>query len=89
LLDFWPKVGTINTASFADRLYKLSCPFCEKVCVETDVSFCTSSQLHLITLNVLMTFGMTCATVTLSFIFQRVNIFLISVVLYFLCCALM
>lgn len=29
LVDFWPKVGTISTAFFADRLYKLSCPLSE------------------------------------------------------------
>jgi hypothetical protein len=39
-----------------------------------------TSQLHLIALNVLITFGMTCTTVTLSFILQCVNIFLEFVV---------
>jgi hypothetical protein len=94
LVDFWPKVETISTACSAARLYKLSCPLSEKTLVETDLCFCTMSQLHLIALNMLMTFEVTCTTVTLSFILQCGNIFLFSAVLcmyiyfFFLHCAL-
>jgi hypothetical protein len=80
-VDFWPKVETTSTACSAARLYKLSCPLREKTLVETDLCFCTMSQLHLIALNVLMTSGVTCTTVRSSSILQCVNIFLFSTVL--------
>jgi hypothetical protein len=84
-LGFWPKVETISTVCSAARFYKLSCPLSEKALVETDLYFCTVSQLHSIALNMLMTCGVTCTTVTLSFtllfILQCVNIFPFSTVL--------
>jgi hypothetical protein len=87
LVDFWPKVGTENTAFFADMLYKLSCPLSEKALVETDLPFCTTSHFLLITLNVFMAFGMTCTTVTLAFIFQHGYISCIcSSVFFFVLC---
>jgi hypothetical protein len=49
-------------------LCKLSCPLSEKAPIETDSSFNLTSQLHLIALNVLVTSGMTYATVTSSFL---------------------
>jgi hypothetical protein len=81
-VDFWPKVETISTACFAARLYELSCPLSGKALVETDLCFCRMSQLNLIALNMLLTFGLTCTTGTLSFILQCVNIFLFPIVLY-------
>ena len=55
-VDFWDKVSKISTIFSADMLYKLSFPFSEIAPVETDLFFCTTSQLHLIELNVFITF---------------------------------
>ena len=56
LVDLHPKVENLHTAFFADMIYELSCPFSEKVPVETDLSLCTSSPPNLIACNVLVTF---------------------------------
>lgn len=64
LVDFWPRVGTICTASSTSVLHNLSCLFNEKTHVETDSSFCANSQSHFTALYVLVTSGMTCTSYT-------------------------
>jgi hypothetical protein len=78
LVYFWPEMGTTSTAFVADVLHKLPCPFNEKAPVETDLPFCTTSQLRVIALNVLVIFFFffTYTAVALSHIFIFVSIFL-------------
>ena len=86
LINFWPKMGTINTTFLADMLYKLSCPFSEKAPCETDLPFFTTSQLHLLALYVLSDICMTYTIIALSHILLFVNIFeefVVPIVLYF------
>jgi len=56
LFDLQPKMWTLGTAFFADMMYERSCPFNEKVCVETELSLCATSPPNLIACNVLITF---------------------------------
>ena len=53
LVDLQPKVDTISSAFFADRMYELSCPFSIKASVKTDLYLCTNSPPNLIACNVL------------------------------------
>jgi hypothetical protein len=68
-------MGTINTAFFADMLYKLPCLFSEKAPRETDLSFFTTSQPHLLALYVLSDICMTYTIIALSHILLFVSIF--------------
>ena len=91
LVDFWPEIGTISTAFIADVLYRLPCPFSEEVPVKTDLPVCTTSQPHLIAVNVHIIF---------FYLYQCCIIMYFSVCKYlswnccfyctliFLCCAL-
>jgi hypothetical protein len=86
LVDFWPKMGT--TAFFADMLYKLTHPFSEKAACETDLTFFTTSQLHLLALYMLSDICMTYTIISLSHILLFVSTFeeyVGSIVLYFFC----
>jgi len=77
-------MGTINTAFFADVLYKLPCPFSEKAPCETDLSVFTTSQPHLLALYVPFDICMTYTIIALSLILLFVSIFeefVVSIVL--------
>jgi len=77
-------MGTINTAFFADMLYKLPCPFSEKAPCESDLSFFTTAQPHLIALYVLSVFCITYVIIALSHILLFISIFeefVVSVIL--------
>ena len=65
LVDFWAKVGTISTTFFADMLYKLSCPFSERV-----HDFCyTNTALSLILLLVSIFLELVVSIVMFFFVF--------------------
>ena len=84
LVDFWPKMGTVNTMTFADMLYKLPCPFSERAPCETYLSSFTTSQPHLIALDVLSDICMTYTIIALSHILLPVSIFeefIVSIIL--------
>jgi len=83
-VDFWHKMGTINTAFFADMLYKLPFPFSERAPCETDLSVFTTSQPHLLALYVLYDIYMNYTIIALSCILLFVSIFeefVVSIVL--------
>lgn len=75
MVDFWPKIRTINTAFFADMLYKLPCPFSEKAPCETDLSCFTTSQPHLLALYVLSDICMTYTIIALSHIILFLSLY--------------
>jgi hypothetical protein len=65
-------------------VYKLACPFSEKAPCETDLSFFTTSQPHLLAFNVLSDICMTYTIIALSYILLFVRIFeefVVSIVL--------
>jgi len=91
LVYFWPEMGTTSTAFVADVLHKLPCPFSEKAPVETDLPFCTTSQLCVIALNVLVIFFFylyRCCIVTYFSVCKYLSGNCFYCTLIFLCCAL-